>query len=70
MDINKMGRRPSNHDNATRQLRLKQREAALVCPKCGAMNRPGASLIELDETDTAWCGVCADCWVIQAEPLS
>jgi len=36
------------------------RPEALVCPKCTAMNRPGATLIERSEDKTrATCGVCS-----------
>lgn len=35
-------------------------EASLRCPKCPAMNRPGATVIELsDDRKTACCSVCA-----------
>lgn len=34
--------------------------ATLSCPKCPAENRPGASIIDLDETGArAYCGVCS-----------
>src|SRR5215471_2122424 len=37
-------------------------ESSLQCPKCGAWNRPGASLIEL-QNGLAICGVCAHAFV-------
>ncbi len=64
MDIHKLGQRPSVHDNAVKQLRLKRVEQALVCGKCGAANRPGTTYIELDDTATAWCGVCSYCFAV------
>lgn len=33
--------------------------AALRCPRCLAMNRPGATIIELETPTRAVCGVCA-----------
>lgn len=59
MDISKMAQRPSNHEKAVQQLRLRRIEGALTCPACHAMNRPGTTYIELDETGTAWCSVCS-----------
>lgn len=39
--------------------RVKQ-TATLVCPKCTAANRPGATVIEIDQTGTrAFCSVCS-----------
>lgn len=35
------------------------REAALICPKCGAMNRVGCLVIELDDHGGADCLVCS-----------
>lgn len=32
--------------------------AKLVCPKCQAANRRGATYIELDDHNIACCGVC------------
>lgn len=34
------------------------RELELRCPSCGAMNRPGATIIELETERRAVCGVC------------
>ena len=35
-------------------------EPRLVCPFCTAMNRPGATVIEImDDFRTALCGVCS-----------
>jgi hypothetical protein len=35
-------------------------QASLSCPKCGASNRPGATIIELsDDRLVACCAVCA-----------
>jgi transcription elongation factor Elf1 len=33
----------------------------LRCPKCDAMNRPGATIIDVQQ-GTAVCGVCAHHW--------
>lgn len=38
----------------------------LICSRCGAMNRPGAYLIELDRDGLAVCGQCGHGW---NEPL-
>lgn len=46
----------TNWSNATR-VRI---EVALCCPRCAAMNRPGAIVIELDaDQRRALCAVCA-----------
>ena len=37
-------------------------EVNLVCPKCGASNRPGARIVELETDGAAVCGVCAHGW--------
>lgn len=34
-----------------------------ICPKCGAMNRPHATIIEKQHDGTAVCGQCAHAWV-------
>ena len=34
----------------------------LVCPKCVAMNRPDAYVIELARDGTAYCTVCSHTW--------
>lgn len=35
-------------------------ESSLRCPKCPAVNRPGATYIEMDDaSDRAYCTVCA-----------
>lgn len=34
------------------------RELELRCPHCPAMNRPGATIIELETETRAVCGVC------------
>lgn len=37
----------------------------LICTKCGAMNRPGALIIELDLSDgLASCGRCGAAWTV------
>lgn len=59
MDISKLAHRPSNHEKAVQQLRLRRIEAALVCPQCQAVNRPGVCSVDLDDTGTAWCSVCS-----------
>lgn len=48
----------SNWHEARRELW----EVDLQCPRCGAMNRPGATLIPLDATGLAVCMVCANAW--------
>jgi transcription elongation factor Elf1 len=35
---------------------------ALTCKKCGAANRPGAYLIDLDSDGLASCGQCGEAW--------
>jgi transcription elongation factor Elf1 len=41
-------------------------QASLQCPKCGAANRPGATLVELSEDrQTACCGVCAHAGLLE-----
>lgn len=35
----------------------------LICEKCGAMNRPGAYIIELDREGNAACNQCGESWV-------
>lgn len=42
-------------------------EGHLCCPKCAAMNRPHATIIELEADGGATCGVCAHHW--RPEPL-
>ncbi len=37
----------------------------LICPKCHAMNRPGAYVIELDVRGVANCGVCGHGWTVR-----
>lgn len=57
----------SNWADASRRLvddvRTVQRriaaEEALVCPGCGAANRPGATYVHLEAPDRAVCIVCA-----------
>jgi len=44
----------SKFTEALRQLL----EDELHCPKCPAMNRPGALLIHLEPDGTATCGQC------------
>lgn len=44
----------SQFSEAVRQMR----EAELRCPKCPAMNRPGALIIRLDQDGAADCGAC------------
>jgi len=39
------------------------REATLVCPKCGAANRPKATYIELQPNGLAFCSVCSHSWI-------
>lgn len=34
----------------------------VVCPKCGACNRPRAMVIERDQDGTLVCKVCAHDW--------
>lgn len=36
-------------------------EVDLMCPKCGAANRPGATIIEF-RNGVAVCGVCGKDW--------
>lgn len=43
--------------NVTKALRNLQ-EADLECPKCFAMNRPGAFLVRFEQNGTATCSVC------------
>lgn len=35
---------------------------ALVCPKCGAMNRPTVYVIDLDRNGQASCNACGHGW--------
>lgn len=57
-----MGADPSNWSMAKEALR-KWREVQLVCPThCGAMNRPGALLIDLLPDGSAECRGCAHAW--------
>lgn len=38
----------------------KLQTVSLVCPKCKACNRPGATVVELDQTGSrAFCAVCS-----------
>jgi len=37
-------------------------QAQLKCPKCGAVNRPGATLIAVAPDWEAACGACAHVW--------
>lgn len=50
---------PSNWQDAVAHLAVLD---ALVCPRCGATNRPGASLVELARDGLAGCVVCAYSW--------
>lgn len=50
---------PNNYTRAIRAQQVKQIQVALVCPHCGAENRPGVTAIEIDDqSGTAWCSVC------------
>lgn len=52
----------SNWSEATDALRL-AREVTLVCAKrCGAENRPGATIIQLDDDGLAVCNCCGHAW--------
>jgi len=44
------------------------REVSLRCPHCPAMNRPGATIIELETPTRAVCGVCAHAFNPQEGP--
>lgn len=41
-------------------------EATLECPKCGAQNRPGATIVEFDpHLYVALCAVCSHAWPVE-----
>lgn len=43
-------------------------EVTLECPRCHAMNRPRATIIELDpQLWVALCGVCSHSWAVEPE---
>ena len=44
------------HQEDRRQLAF---IAALICPKCRAANRPGATIVDLETPTRAVCMVCA-----------
>lgn len=55
-----MTERESEWRRATRRL------SDLICPKCAAFNRPGATIIDRDEKGVACCGVCSFSWDTKA----
>jgi len=47
-------------------IKARDTEETLVCPKCQAMNRPGAIIIQLDaRTWSANCGCCAHDFIVE-----
>lgn len=60
----------SNWSQATRNYVQRVIEA-LVCPKCGASNRPGATIVEYDPSlEQAVCGVCAHGWTVEPHEVA
>lgn len=58
---------PSNWTAATAD-RVRAIEVTLMCPKCGAANRPGATVVEFDpRTWQAFCAVCSHAFAQQAD---
>lgn len=54
----------TNWADATHNRLVAQLQAvvdALICPRCGAANRPGVRYITVDD-DLADCSVCAYTW--------
>lgn len=62
-----MAARRSVVENARRSLIRQRREQTLVCPECLTQNKPGSGLIELDDTDTAWCSKCGNAFAVLVE---
>lgn len=48
----------------------REHEQALQCPKCGAMNRPRAVLVDLEASGAALCRVCSFAWQIGPVPTT
>ncbi len=60
------------YDNAIKDQQRRRIEATLKCPKpgCEAENRPGSSLIDLDDDGQAYCGVCSHMWWPQLDTIA
>lgn len=64
MDVSRMAQRLSNHDRAVKAQQRQIVEKTLVCLACGQRNKPGASVIDVDEYDDARC-ICGYVWAVR-----
>lgn len=64
MDVSKMGKHVTTYDKALASHARATRAKTLVCPTCGAQNKPGTNPIDLDEYDDARCEKCGDIWQV------
>lgn len=64
-----MGKSVTITERALTQIKRQKKALTLVCPTCGASNKPGRSVIDLDEYDDARCEKCQDVWQVTYEAL-
>lgn len=66
MDIHLMSQRRGFYETALRERTRQKAAKTLACESCGARNKPGLQLIDLDDYDTAWCK-CGACWAVAVD---